>query len=76
MDTIAVSELRANLMSVLKEIQHGSSVNITSRGVVVAKLVPPDYSQENARKKLLEIGKSAKIGDIVSPIDTQWEALN
>jgi prevent-host-death family protein len=76
MDTIAVSELRANLMSVLKEIQHGSSVNITSRGVVVAKLVPPDYSQENARKKLLEIGKSAKIGDIVSPIDTQWKALN
>jgi len=76
MDTIAVSELRANLMSVLKEIKHGSSISITSRGVVVAKLVPPDFSKEKARKKLLEIGKSAKIGDIVSPIETQWEVLN
>lgn len=76
MDSIAVSELRANLMSVLKEIERGSSINITSRGIVVAKLVPPDFSKENARKKLLEIGKSAKIGDIVSPIDTRWEALN
>ena len=76
MDTIAVSELRANLMSVLREIEHGSSINITSRGVVVARLVPPDFNQKKARKRLLEIGESAKIGDILSPIDTQWEVLN
>jgi antitoxin (DNA-binding transcriptional repressor) of toxin-antitoxin stability system len=62
-------------MSVLKEIEHGSTIKITSRGVVVAKLVPPDFSQEKARKKLLEIGRSAKIRDIVSPIDDQWEVL-
>ena len=44
MEVIAVSELRANLMNVLKKIKHGSVVDITSRGKVVAKLVPPDYA--------------------------------
>ncbi len=41
MDTIAVSEFRANIMKILKEVEHGSNINITSRGKVVAKLVPP-----------------------------------
>ena len=57
MQTIAVSELRANLMKVLKEIEYGESLDITSRGKVVAKLVPPEYSREKARNKLKEIRK-------------------
>jgi len=62
-------------MKVLAEIQNGSKIYITSRGKVVAKLVPPDDKQENARKKLKEIGKKAKLHDIVSPVDVQWEAM-
>ena len=76
MKSIAVSELRANLMKVLKEIEHGSSLDITSRGRVVAKLVPPSYSRSLARKKLAEIGRRAKIHDIVSPIDEEWKVNN
>jgi len=75
MDTIAVSDLRANLMKILKQIEHGSAVDITSRGKVVAKLVPPDYAIKIAREKLKEIGKKAVLGDIISPIDVQWKAL-
>ncbi len=75
MNAIAVSELRSNLMRILKEIEHGSSIDITSRGKIVAKLVPPDYNKEKARKKLTELGKNASIGDIVSPVDSQWEVL-
>lgn len=74
MDTIAISDLRANLMKVIKEIEHGSTINITSRGKIVAKLVPPKYSKEKAKNKLKEIGKGAVLGDIISPIDTKWEA--
>ena len=74
MDTIAVSKLRANLMKVLKDIEHGSSVNITSRGKVIAKIVPPDYSKEMARKKLNEISKKAILHDVISPIDVKWKA--
>ena len=74
METIAVSELRSNLMRILKEIEHGSEISITSRGVVVAKLVPPDCNKERAFERLYEISKTAIIGDIISPIDDQWEA--
>ena len=74
MQSIAVSELRANLMKILKSIEQGSSLDITSRGRVVAKLVPPDYSKKIAQQKLKQLRKSAKIYDVISPIDTQWEA--
>lgn len=75
MDAIAVSDLRANLMKILKEIEQGLSVDITSRGKVVAKLVPPDYTKKRAVERLKEIGKDAIIGDIISPINAPWETL-
>jgi len=74
MQSIAVSELRANLMRILKNIEKGSSISITSRGRVVAKLVPPEESLKIAEDKLANIRKSAKIHDVVSPISTNWEA--
>lgn len=74
MDTIAISELRANLMKVLKEIKTGAIINITSRGKVIAKLVPPHDTVNNAREKLNKISKTAVIKDILSPIDTHWTA--
>jgi len=74
MQAIAVSELRANLMRILRKVEFGSTIAITSRGKVVAKLVPADYSREVVRSKLDEISKTATINDIVSPIDVQWEA--
>ena len=76
MVTIAVSEFRANIMKVLKDVEHGSNINITSRGKVVAKLVPPDYTREKARERLKEIGKNAVLGDVISPIDAQWKVLS
>ena len=75
MNTIPVSDLRANLMKILKKIEHGSTVDITSRGKIVAKLVPPDNTKETARKKLKELSEKAVIGDVISPIDTQWKAI-
>lgn len=74
MDSIAISELRANLMKVLKETRLGAIINITSRGKVIAKLVPPDNLVNNARKKLNEIGKTAIFNDIISPIEANWSA--
>ena len=76
METIAVSDLRVNLMKVLKEIEHGAIINITSRGKVVAKLIPPEYSKEIAKKKLKEISKTAVIQDVISPIDVQWTDMD
>ena len=75
METIAVSELRSNLMKVLNAIRLGAKINITSRGKVIAKLIPPDHTGENARKKLNEIRNTAILNDIVSPVETDWKAL-
>ena len=74
MQSIAVSELRANLMSILKNIEKGSSVSITSRGRVVAKLIPPEESLKLAEQKLAKVRKSAKIYDVLSPISAKWKA--
>lgn len=74
MESIAVSDLRSNLMKVLKNIEKGSSVMITSRGKAVAKLVPADDSIKMAETKLLELRKTAKINDVLSPIDENWKA--
>ena len=73
MNTIAISELRANLMKVLKEIKSGARINITSRGKVIAKLVPPDNVVNDSQKKLEELEKTAVIKDIISPVDTKWK---
>lgn len=70
MKTIAVSELRANLMRVLKEVAHGSVVDVTSSGKVVAKIVTPDRFRDQAREKLKQVGKTAVIGDVISPVDS------
>ena len=76
MNTIAVSELRANLMKVLKEVARGSVVDVASRGKVVAKIVPPDHVREQARDRLKEVGKSAVLADVISPIGSKWEATD
>ena len=61
-------------MSILKDIEKGSSVSITSGGRAVAKLIPPEESIKLAGQKLEEVRKSAKIHDVLSPISADWKA--
>jgi prevent-host-death family protein len=74
METIAVSELRSKLMKVMNEVQSGSSVSITSRGKVVARLVPPEAAMNSAKEKLRVLGKTAVLHDVLSPIGEAWKA--
>ncbi|NQV41299.1 MAG: type II toxin-antitoxin system prevent-host-death family antitoxin [Candidatus Marinimicrobia bacterium] len=76
MNTIAVSDLRANLMKVLEEIKQGAQIKITSRGKVIAQLVPADTAQEHAKEALHQLGSSAVIGDVIKPIDENWDAIS
>ena len=75
MTTIAVSELRANLMQVLEQIKQGSQIQITSRGKVVAQLVPANEAQEQAKIALKHLAEDAKIGNMVDPIDESWNVI-
>ncbi len=74
MTTIAVSELRANLMRVLEEIKHGAQIQITSRGKIIAQLVPADATHEDAKAALQQLSSGAFVEDVLSPIDETWNA--
>ncbi|MGD0302469.1 MAG: type II toxin-antitoxin system prevent-host-death family antitoxin [Bryobacteraceae bacterium] len=70
---IAAGEFKAKCLGLLDEVQRQrKEVVITKRGKPVAKLVPINDSPASfvgSMKGTMEI-----IGDIVSPIDVQWEA--
>ena len=73
METISVSELRANLMNVIDEVKNGKTILITSHGKPVAQIIQSSDRRKEAIAKLKALRKTAKIGDIVSPVGEQWE---
>jgi prevent-host-death family protein len=71
---IKASEFKAKCLALMDEVARtGNRVVITKKGKPVAELVP----HRAAKKSPFGIWKdSVKItGDIVSPIDVEWEAL-
>jgi len=76
MTTIAVSELRANLMKVIEQIKLGAQIKITSHGKVVAQLVPADEMHDQAKLTLKHLAEDALVGDMISPIDESWNVVS
>jgi prevent-host-death family protein len=75
MEVVGVNVLRKNLTRVLERVKNGESITIVSRGDEVAQLVPPVDKIEKARKALAELRKTAYVGDVVSPIEGDWEMM-
>jgi prevent-host-death family protein len=75
MKTVAVSELRENFMSFIKKVKTGENFIVTSRGHEVAKLVPVENKKQRAKERLKELQKTAYVGDVLSSVDEEWEAL-
>ena len=76
METVNISELRANLLNYLKKAKQGNEIVITSHGEILATIVPPVDKNQQAKAKLKLLAKSAVIGDIVSSADDTWDALS
>jgi prevent-host-death family protein len=74
MKQVKVTEFRAHLQDYLSKVQAGETITVMSRGRPIARLVPATGSVQQARERLVELRKHARIGDIVSPIDVQWNA--
>jgi prevent-host-death family protein len=71
---IKASEFKAKCLAVLDEVERTrQSVVITKRGKPVAELVPHKIRTRSARGILK--GRLEILGDIISPIDVEWEAL-
>jgi len=76
MKSISATEFKAHCLQLMKEVRDtGETVVVTNRGKPLAQVGP--VCQEAAPK--FEIGKFAGmakiVGDIVSPLDVEWEAM-
>ena len=73
MTEINVTELRNHLHQYLSVAHNGSEILVTLHGQPIARILPPMDAQKAAVARLKELQKRCKIGDVVSPIDEQWE---
>lgn len=71
---IGVSEFRTNMNSVLQQVQSGEIVSLLLRGKEIAKIVPTDFAQITARQELASLREHAVVGDVITPIDEEWNA--
>ena len=75
MKQVTISEFRANLLKYLKIVQRGEQMNITSKGAMLATLIPPSSQQQTAREKLAKLAKTTEMHDVVTPIGDDWDAM-
>ncbi len=75
MERIAVSEFRSNLLGVLKKVEKGDVITLTSRGTDVARIIPPENKMVAAQDALRKLRKTAKVSDLLSPLEEDWKAM-
>ncbi len=75
MISIGISEFRTNLKSILLRVQNGEIISLKQRGTEIARLVPPSFAQVAARQELENLRQTAHVGDVVSPLDELWIAI-
>ena len=74
MNRIKASEFKAKCLSLMDDVaQTGEPLVITKNGEPVATLVP--YGEKRTTVAGLHAGAIRILGDIVSPLDEPWEAL-
>ena len=71
---VKASEFKAKCLALMDEVQRtGQGVVITKRGKPIAELLPHRSPNRNARRILKD--RLFITGDIISPIDVEWDAL-
>ncbi len=74
MKTIKASEFKAKCLKIMDEVAAtGEPVVITKNGVAVAQLVPAVRKPDSVVGALK--GSVTILGDIISPLDIEWEAM-
>ncbi|MBC7622439.1 MAG: type II toxin-antitoxin system Phd/YefM family antitoxin [Aeromicrobium sp.] len=75
MTTIQASEFKAKCLALMDEVaRSGQSLVITKNGKPVAELKP--YRPPRAKSLIgLTKGQGKILGDIISPIDVEWDAM-
>ena len=74
MQTINISEFRANLLKYLEKANSGEQINVTTNGKLIATITPPINKKYQAQEQLAQLASSANIADVVSPTEAEWDA--
>ena len=75
MRTIKASEFKAKCLKIMDEVaETGETVVITKNGVPVSQLVPIKRRLETLFGQLK--GSISITGDIISPVDANWDAVS
>lgn len=72
---ISISELRQHLAEYLKRVKRGETLRVTQHGSIVARIEPALSGKQAAKARMEEIRKTAKLGDVIAPIDVEWNAV-
>ncbi|HLF98793.1 MAG TPA: type II toxin-antitoxin system prevent-host-death family antitoxin [Methylococcaceae bacterium] len=74
MNAINVTELRQHLPEYLKQVQGGEEVVVTLHGKPIARIVPDrtESVREAALKRLESLRGTMIVGDILAPLDEEW----
>ena len=71
---VSVTTFRNHIPDYLGKVRKGENIVLTSRGKVIARLLPPEDERLNARQRLAELRAKSPVYDVVSPLDEEWEA--
>ena len=75
MQTVNISDFRANLLKYLKYANSGEQFSVTSNNKLLATIIPPTNQNKLAKQKLKQLASTAKIHDVISPTNSEWAAL-
>ncbi|GAA3952694.1 type II toxin-antitoxin system prevent-host-death family antitoxin [Allohahella marinimesophila] len=73
--TVNISELRANLLNYLEKASQGEQITVTTKGRVLATIAAPVDRKSMAQQRLRELAETARINDVTTPLDAEWDAL-
>ena len=76
MQTINISDFRANLLKYLEIANSGEQISVTSNSKLLATISPPANQKELAKQQLKALASTAKIHDVTNPTDCEWDALS
>lgn len=76
METVSISDFRANLLKYLEKANKGQQITVTTNGRVLATISPPVQMRETAKSQLAGLAATAKIHDVINPIETDWDATS
>ena len=76
MQTVNISDFRANLLKYLEKANSGEPISVTSNGKLLATIAPPINQRTNAKQQLRSLASTAKIHDVTTPTDSDWDALS